>query len=59
MICDFCGVKAKIYGKQVFSDRGCNFDICHKCCEKVPEKHHLVPLQNDIPKELDLNYDPD
>lgn len=51
MMCDFCGVRAKVYGGDVYSDRTCNFDICRICHEKVPQKHHLTPLNNIIPED--------
>jgi hypothetical protein len=55
LICDFCGLIARISGKFAYSDRECNFDICMKCHQKVPEKHNLLPLENEIPENLDIS----
>jgi hypothetical protein len=38
IICDMCGVSARVGDSSIYSDKTCNFDVCEICYESLPNK---------------------
>jgi len=44
-LCDFCGASVLLFEKYCYEDTFCDFDICVRCYEAMPDK-----LENALPR---------